>query len=186
MRLLVAGFAATLLLAGCAAEDAPAGGDALGFQAGDGTVTIVQPDQREPAPVLTGDTLDGGTVSTADFAGTVIVINVWGSWCAPCRAEAPELVEAAAQLGEAASFLGVNTRDLDVAPARAFERAFELSYPSIFDPDGRLLLDFAQLPPKAIPSTLVIDAEGRVAARVLGEVDAATLVGIVGDVMDGA
>ncbi len=64
------------------------------------------------------------------------MVNVWGSWCAPCRAEAPELVEAARELGEDVSFLGVNTRDLDVAPAQAFERAFGLTYPSIFDPDG--------------------------------------------------
>ena len=115
-----------------------------------------------------------------------MVVNVWGSWCAPCRAEAPELVEAQRELGDDVAFLGVNTRDLDVAPAQAFERAFGLTYPSIFDPDGRLLLGFAQLPPKAIPSTVVIDAEGRVAARVLGTVDATTLGGIVSDVAAGS
>ena len=71
------------------------------------------------------------------------------------------------------------------APAQAFERAFGLTYPSIFDPDGELLLGFGQLPPKAIPSTVVIDSEGRVAARVLGEVDATTLTGIVADVEAG-
>ena len=179
MRLLLAASASLLLLAGCGAQ---AGSDGVGFEGGDGTVTIVPAERREPAPTLSGVALNGEEVSTADHAGKIVVVNVWGSWCAPCRAEAPELVEAQRDLGDGVAFLGVNTRDLDVAPAQAFERAFGLTYPSIFDPDGRLLLGFAQLPPKAIPSTVVIDAEGRVAARVLGTVDATTLSGIVSDV----
>lgn len=182
MRWLVA-VVATFLLAGCSSSGADGGSDGtVGFATGDGTVTIVPEEEREPAPILEGPSLDGGTLSTADMAGTPIVINVWGSWCAPCRAEAPELVAAADRLGDDAQFLGLNTRDLDEAPAQAFVRAFELNYPNIFDPDGTLLLGFGQLPPKAIPSTLVIDAEGRVAARVIGEVNANTLVALVGDV----
>lgn len=177
-RLAVA--AAALLLAGCSAT--PGAGDGLGFTGGDGTFAIVPSSERQEAPVLAGTTLSGDEISTADFVGTPIVVNVWGSWCAPCRAEAPHLVEAAEQLGDRAAFVGLNTRDLDAAPALAFERAFEITYPSIFDPDGELLLGFGQLPPKAIPSTVVIDADGRVAARVLGQVDAKTLVSIVGDV----
>lgn len=176
---------AALLLAACSPAAGGSGSDGegtVGFATGDGTVTIVPEAEREPAPVLEGPSLDGGTLSTADFAGSAIVINVWGSWCAPCRSEAPELVEAAERLGDGAQFLGLNTRDLDEAPARAFVRAFEIPYPNIFDPDGALLLGFGQLPPKAIPSTLVIDAEGRVAARVIGEVNANTLVELVGDV----
>lgn len=149
-------------------------------------VTIVAPEDRQGAPVLEGPTLDGGTVSTAQFAGKVIVVNVWGSWCAPCRAEAPELVKASDELGDGVVFLGLNTRENDEGPALAFERAFGIDYDSIYDPDGKLLLGFGQLPPKAIPSTVVIDAKGRVAARVLGAVDAKTLVGIVGDVTDGS
>ncbi|MFT3887852.1 MAG: TlpA disulfide reductase family protein [Arachnia sp.] len=184
MRRLAAAAAALLLLVGCSAQ-APGASDGIGFTTGAGVV-IVPAAEREAAPVLAGSTLSGDDISTADFAGTTIVVNVWGSWCAPCRAEASQLVEAAKQLGERATFLGLNTRDLDVAPALAFERAFELTYPSIFDPDGELLLGFGQLPPKAIPSTVVIDADGKVAARVLGEVDAKTLVGIVDDVEAGA
>lgn len=182
MRLAAATAVGVLMLAGCSG---PAATDQVGFQSGDGTVTIIPVADRRPAPVLTGTTLDGEQVSTADFAGRPVVINVWGSWCAPCRAEAPELVEAHQRLDGEVAFLGVNTRDLDVAPAQAFQRAFGISYPSIYDPDGELLLGFAQLPPKAIPSTVIIDADGDVAARVLGAVDASTLDGILADIRTG-
>ncbi len=144
-------------------------------------MTIVPAEKRRSAPELAGETLDRGPLTTADFPGQLLVVNVWGSWCAPCRSEAPALVEAAAQL-PGVQFIGINTRDLNPAPAQAFVRAFDIPYPNIYDPDGALLLEFGQLPPKAIPSTLVIDSEGRVAARILGETTASTLVGIIEDV----
>ena len=81
------------------------------------------------------------------------------------------------------SCIYINTRDNDPATAQAFVRAFGVEYPNLYDPDGALLLGFGQVPPKAIPSTLVIDASGRVAARMLGEVTTATLVGVVEDVV---
>jgi len=187
-RLTAAVAAAVLVLGGCSGDAGAGaqGGDAVGFVGGDGTVTIVPAEQREAAPVLAGPTVDGGRASTEDHAGDIIVVNVWGSWCAPCRKEAPELVAASEELGDEVVFLGVNTRENDVAPAQAFERSFGVGYDSIYDPDGRLLLGFGQLPPKAIPSTVVIDAEGRVAARILGAVDAKTLVGVVDDVRAGS
>lgn len=184
MKRLVAVFA-MLLLTACSGTSEGGESSGAGFVAGDGTFTIVPVEHRVAAPLLSGPTLDGGEVSTADFAGQIIVVNVWGSWCAPCRAEAPELVKASQELDDVA-FLGINTKENDEAPALAFERAFGVEYPSIFDPDGRLLLGFDQLPPKAIPSTVVIDEEGRVAARVLGAVDAGTLKGIVEDVRAGS
>ncbi|HJE50694.1 MAG TPA: TlpA family protein disulfide reductase [Tessaracoccus flavescens] len=182
MRRLAASLAAVLLLSACSGQG---GTDGVGFQGGDGTVTILDQADRVAASTIEGTTLDGKQLSTADFAGKTLVINVWGSWCAPCRSEAPHLVEAHEQLGDDVAFLGINTRDLDVAPAQAFERSFEIPYPSLFDPNGELLLSFGQLPPKAIPSTVVIDTEGKIAARVLGEVNASTLVGIVNDVQAG-
>lgn len=172
-----------LLLTACQAGASPdddTGGGA-GFQAGDGSVVIIEPERRQPAPDLVGTTLDGEELSTNDFVGRTMVLNVWGSWCAPCRAEAADLVEAANQMQDV-QFIGINTRDLDPAPARAFVRAFEVPYPNIYDPDGALLLGFAQLPPKAIPSTLVIDEQGRVAARILGATTAGTLAGVIEDV----
>lgn len=177
---------ALLSLSACAGTDAATNSGA-GFVGGDGTVTILPADQRQQAPVLAGSTLEGEELSTADHAGQIIVVNVWGSWCAPCRKEAPELVRANQELGSDVAFIGLNTREQgDTAPALAFQRTFGIGYPSIYDPDGKLLLGFGQLPPKAIPSTVVIDAEGRVAARVLGGVDAETLIGIVDDVREPA
>lgn len=183
LRGVAVALVAAALLTGCGADgDDADGGGALGYQAGDGTFSVLPVEERPEAPVLSGPLLGGGDFSTADFAGRILVLNVWGSWCPPCRAEAPGLVAAAEELGERAQFVGINTRDLDPAPAEAFVRAFEVPYPNVFDPDGALLLGFGQLPPKAIPSTLIIDAEGRVAARVLGEVDEKTLVGLVSDI----
>ena len=181
---LVALVASTaVLLTGCAGGVASAEG---GFVGGDGSLTIVPVADREPAPRITGELLGGGTFDSTSLQGKVIVYNVWGSWCAPCRKEAPALEAAARDTADVAQFVGINTRDLDQAPAEAFMRAFDVSYPSVFDPDGRELLKFgSQLPPSAIPSTLVVDAEGRIAARVLGEVTEATVTGLVDDVAAG-
>lgn len=182
-HILIAATAAVALIAGgCTAEsDGLSSDGSIGFEQGNGSILILSPDDRPTAPELSGTTLDGDELSTADYSGQVIVLNVWGSWCAPCRKEAPALVAAAEELTDA-QFIGLNTRDLDMAPARAFVRAFNVDYPNLYDPEGALLLGFGQVPPKAIPSTLIIDAEGRVAARILGEITTATLVGVVEDV----
>ncbi|MEU4608332.1 TlpA disulfide reductase family protein [Kribbella sp. NPDC023972] len=153
-----------------------------GFVSGSGNVSVFAPADRKQAPALTGTTLDGKTWSLADQTGKVVVLNVWGSWCNPCRKEAPDLVAAAKELGPSVQFVGLNTRDLDKAPPRKFAQEFGMTYPSIFDPSGKLLLGFrGQISPSAIPSTLVIDKNGKVAARVLGEVSKQTLLGMVAD-----
>ncbi|MDQ4085990.1 MAG: TlpA family protein disulfide reductase [Actinomycetota bacterium] len=155
-----------------------------GFVAGSGTVTVLKEADRPPAPPLSGRTLDGDPLALGDLTGSTVVLNVWGSWCAPCRDEAPDLVRAYEQLrDEQVEFVGVNVREAGVASARAFARRFDVPYPSIYDADGSELLGFRDtLPPDAIPSTLVIDERGQVAARVLGTVDTSTLVGLVHDV----
>ena len=91
-------------------------------------------------------------------------------------------MKAAGRTKDVAVFYGINIRDLDPGPAQAFSRAFDITYPSFYDPDGAMLLKFSELPPKAIPSTLVIDRKGRSAARFLGEVSTATLVQAINDV----
>ncbi|HIT75255.1 MAG TPA: TlpA family protein disulfide reductase [Candidatus Avipropionibacterium avicola] len=178
--------ALAVVLAVCAAcsgdRDTPAGS---GLVAGEPGLTRIAVADRTPAPVASGTDLDGKPLASDDFGDKVVVLNVWGSWCAPCRKEAPALVEAQQQTADVAQFVGINTRDLDTGPAQAFVRAFELNYPSIFDPSGAELLKFEELPPGAIPSTLVIDAEGRIAARIIGTTTTATLVGLVRDVAAG-
>lgn len=186
MRPLVAAVlcAAPLLLGACSGSGtAPAGGDGQGFVSGDGSVAVVDPAERRPAPELTGTTLAGEPFDLADHRGDVVVLNVWGSWCAPCREEAPYLQAVYEETAsDGVQFVGVNTRDDDAA-ARAFERRFGITYPSVVDDDGRLLLAFRDtLPPSSIPSTLVIDREGRVAARVLGPTTFTELRALVDDV----
>lgn len=139
---------------------------------------------RKLAPALVGPGLGLGQISTAEMTGKVVVLNVWGSWCGPCRKEAPDLARAARQFSaENVAFIGVDTRDNETA-AEAFVRGFGIPYPSLFDPAGTLMLPWHDIVPlSAIPSTVVLDPQGRVAARVIGTVDYTTLTGIVGDVL---
>ncbi len=134
--------------------------------------------------MVAGTTLAGRDTSRwPTTAGKVVVVNVWGSWCPPCRAEAPMLAAAARDLsGDDVVFLGINSRDPEKAGPQAFVRRFEVPYDSIYDPDGRTLLAFrGTLPANAIPSTVVIDRQGRVAASVIGSVTRTTLYDLVED-----
>lgn len=156
------------------------------YLAGDGTLAQLSPSQRGKPVTLTGKLLDGKAWSTKDHSGKVIVVNVWGSWCPPCIKEAPALVAAANRTTDTAQFVGLNTRDSGKAQAEAFVRDFKVPYPNLYDPSGELVLSFAgKLPLSSIPSTVLVDAEGRIAARVLGEVTEATLVGLIEDVAAG-
>ncbi len=181
LRPLLAVLACLAVVAGC--SGAGNSGSTGGYVSSDGTVTIVDPEDREKAPELTGTDLAGDALSTGDFAGTVMVVNVWGSWCPPCRAEAPVLKELADEYADDAQFLGIVNRSKDAA-ATAFNQTYGITYPSFSDEGGGLELRFVDsLPSQAIPTTWVIDAEGRVAARILDEVDASTLGGIIDDLL---
>lgn len=140
------------------------------------------PGKRSPAPTLVGTTLDGKPFSLTDLAGNVVVINVWGSWCAPCRAETPDLVRVANEEADrAVRFVGINTRDNPDA-AKAFVRSFEVPYPSVRDNNGEVLLSFRDtIPTTVVPTTVVIDRQGKVAARIIGPVTYRTLKGLLDD-----
>ena len=142
--------------------------------------------QRVAAPEISGTTLDGRQWSSTSVQGKVLVYNVWGSWCQPCIKEAPALAKASARTAASAQFVGLNSRDIGKPQAQAFVREFGITYPNLYDPAGELVLQFAgKLPLSAIPSTVIVDTQGRVAARVLGEASEATLVGLIDDVAAG-
>lgn len=157
-----------------------------GYVSGDGSITVIDPADRETAPTIKGDKLGGGALDTADLAGKTLVLNVWGSWCGECNAEAADLADASRQLTKssngAVAFVGLDTRDQE-ASALAFQRTYDIPYPSLVDQDGSLLLAFYKIvSPHAIPSTLVIDSDGRLAAVINGPTTATTLVDLVEDV----
>lgn len=173
-------------LAGCSHSDV--GGSAnQGYVAGQGIITTVAPaDRSRPGPVQ-GTSLTGRDIALSDYRGKVVVINVWGSWCPPCRAEAPMLAQAARDLDDrGVVFLGIDSRNPEQAGPRAFVRRFKIPYESIYDPDGTTLLAFrGTLPPNAIPSTVVVDPQGRVSGSVIGSITRTTLDDLVDDARRG-
>ena len=159
-------------------------GDGKGFVSGDGTIERVARDKRSTPLTLSGTTLQGTPWRVADAKNKVLVLNVWGQWCGPCVAEMPHLQQVWSQLsaaGKPVQFMGINYRD-GVETAKAFLRANKITYPSLQDDGGRTLL---ALRGKAntTPTTLVLDRQGRIAARVSGPVTADTLTGLVNDVL---
>ena len=173
--LLVAG-----LLAGCATgSDAVARGGTFEFVSPGGKIDIFYdpPASRGTVGELAGESLTppGTTVSLAQYPDRVVVLNVWGSWCGPCRSEAGELVRvAAATAGQGVQFLGIDVRDSRQAGAD-FARDFGLTYPSIFDPPGRTLFALKGIPRSVVPLTIVLDRQHRVAAVFLHAVHAQDL-----------
>lgn len=171
--LLTAGLAFGWLVGGRGGSDNAAAG---GTRESSSPVLEIPPAERGEPVDAAGRTLAGDDLSLAQLRGGVAVVNVWGSWCGPCRVEAPVLAAAAREHAPwGVRFLGINTRD-NAPAARAFEDRYGITYPSLADEDGALLLAFrGTVPPQAVPSTLVLDPQGRVAARVVGEIREATL-----------
>lgn len=171
MKKLIAVLAIALSLTACGNSKQVA---AKSYVAGNGTVTFIQPQDRKMGPTFSGTTLDGENFELPH--GGIVVVNVWASWCAPCRAEAPTLA-ALANKYKGVVFLGVLTRDSEVA-ARAFQNRFQLPYPTLVD--DSVLLGFRNtLSANAIPSTILMDPKGRVAARISGEITVASLTELI-------
>jgi len=179
----VAVAAATLALAACAggaiAQSTPAS-NGQSFVSGEPGTTVFGTSNPPLAPAVTGTTLGGDSLSLSRFRGHVLVMNFWGSWCTPCRAEAPTLASLARRFSPVGvQFLGVDIRDTP-ASARAFQRNFAITYPSLNDPGDQVALAFrSTVPPAGIPTTLVISRSGRIAARVIGQVSYPGLRGLI-------
>ncbi|MFF4020121.1 TlpA family protein disulfide reductase [Streptomyces sp. NPDC001843] len=170
--ILLSAVAATaaLTLSACGNGGMSGGGGNTNFVTGKNGIDTVPQGKRVAAPDLSGKTVDGKTLDVADYKGKVVVINVWGSWCPPCRAEANYFAKVSKEYqGKGVQFVGLNTRDSSTTPAVAFEKGHGITYPSLYDPTGKLMLRFKKgtLNPQLIPSTLILDRDGKIAARAL-------------------
>jgi peroxiredoxin len=176
------------VLAGCTEDplaDQYRSGSNKGYISGDGTVTEIAAADRSDPIVFEGTDENGEAIDSADLAGRVVVVNFWYASCAPCRAEAADLESVNAEFdGQDVSFVGVNVRD-QAPQAAAFAKTYGITYPSIVDVDGSAQLAFSgKVPPNAVPTTLVLDREGRVASRILGQLQEASILStLVGDTL---
>ncbi|MYM19908.1 redoxin family protein [Brevibacterium sp. 5221] len=180
--------AGLLGLSGCSTDNdqlAKQAGSGQGYVSGDGVVTQIAPGERKEPLDLAFTLLDGKRADLKQWRPRAVVINLWYAACPPCRREAPELVKVAQKYKGRAEFLGVNVRDQKAA-AQAFIDTFAIKYPVMLDADGRMVsLLSAILPPQATPSTVVLDAQGRAAARIVGRVESSTLTGVIDDALQG-
>ncbi|SDS17192.1 Thiol-disulfide isomerase or thioredoxin [Brevibacterium sandarakinum] len=176
-------------ITGCApavkdVEDASGSND-KGYVSGTGVVTQIPQSKRPTAVKLAGNTTNGNAFDLQEWQGSPVVLNLWYAACPPCREEAPDLQRSYDSFrDEGVRFLGINVRD-EAPAADAFARQFGITYPSMLDKEGRAVSALSGLlPPQAVPSTVVLDANGRPAARVVGIVDRSTLDGLIADVLD--
>ena len=174
MRRALLAAGATVLLAGCStgddAVDVNNGGE-FRFVAGTPSGEVIPDGERASAPEFSGTLLGGGEFSSTELSGDIAVLNFWGSWCAPCRVETPEFQEVYADVrDDGVEFLGLNVKETSEQFALAFIDRFGIEFPSLFDPRGEVALAFRDYPANFIPSTIVLDRDGRVAAVYTGEI----------------
>jgi peroxiredoxin len=157
---------ATLLTA-CTGKDAVGGGDPNGFRFVSANVPgkSYPIDQRKPAGAFSAGLLDGnGSYGLKNDLGKVVVINFWASWCSPCRVETPQFDNVYREYkGKGVTFVGVDTKDTH-SGARAFVQNYDITYPMVFDPEGQIAIELGKIPALALPFTVVVDKDGRVAA----------------------
>lgn len=185
---VAAALGATLLVGACSPSVSGGwteGGAEAGYVSGDSSVTTWDAADRTGPVEITGEDFDGEPVDLATWRGDVVVLNTWYAACPPCRAEAPDLVALAEDYADrGVHLLGINSTD-DPGAAQAFERTFAVPYPSVHDVDGSAVAALqGVVPVQAVPTTVVLDREGRVYARVLGKADGSTLRALVDDVLD--
>ncbi len=170
--LLLATGAAAGALAGCSTGGDGAAGSTREYEFTEPTptATVIDEDRRAPAPAFSGELLDGSPFDSSSLAGDVAVINFWGSWCAPCRVETPEFQAVHAEVADrGVQFLSIDVKD-ERQLAIAFVEKLGVSYPSVFDPRGEVAMAFRGFPANVVPSTILLDRAGRVAAVYTGQV----------------
>jgi thiol-disulfide isomerase/thioredoxin len=167
---LVAAFAASSACSGTNAVSQSVAGS-NGYQVGDQALTWLPPGDRPKPDAISGTLLDGSRFNLDEWRGKVVVVNFWGSWCGPCRDEAPALEQVYKDnRARGVEFLGIDVRNDDPPSALAFLRSYHVDYPSLSDPSNLLALRFPGVPPNATPTTVILDRQGRIAARHSGEI----------------
>lgn len=178
LKRFAAPLAAVLLVAGCSAPD---NGETFSFHSPGGQVEIFYDEsERAPLPDFGGESLmnPGEQVSLSDFEGQVVVLNAWGQWCAPCRAEVDDLQEIQQALGDKGTVLGINVRDYNPQIARDFVTDNGVTYPSIYDPPFKTAANLGGVPSSVIPTTIVLDTQHRPAAVFLREITAQDVLAV--------
>jgi thiol-disulfide isomerase/thioredoxin len=184
MKKIALTVAAVLLVAGCSTgSDAVSSGTDFNFVSPGGRTELTyEGDDRQKVPEIAGESLmeEGKQLKVSDYQGKVVVMNLWGAWCPPCRVEAPQLQKVwEAYEDKGVQVLGIDVRDYDRTFPQDFMRDTKLTYPSIYDPPQRTLLALQGYPRAAVPSTIVLDKQHRVAAVILTDLLAEDLTPIL-------
>lgn len=175
-RVVLVASLVTAFLAGCGRTPPAVDPSQVGVERFD-------PGERPPLPAVAGNTVDGSPLDLADLRGQVVVLNSWASWCGPCLIEMPILIDAADRYGDdGVTVVGINALD-DQENASAFQEDLGITFESIRDADGAILATLPDVPPRALPNTLIIDPQGDIAARIIGPVDEPMLTDIIDDVL---